>query len=232
MTADGGRDALAAWDAATDARGRARRPLAALLLGHGAGGDHRATLLAELARRLAVRGVAVGRFDFDYRAVGRKLPDPMPRLEAAYERASAEVSARAPSVPLWIGGKSMGGRVATHLAARGAPCAGLVLLGYPLHPAGKKDRLRDEHLPQVTAPMLFVQGTRDELCDLTLLAPVLTRCGDRARLHVVEDGDHSLEVRRCSGRSREDALGEIADVVAGFILPVGGQRSGGRRAPV
>jgi predicted alpha/beta-hydrolase family hydrolase len=209
--------ALAAWATPTDARGRRAPATAALLLGHGAGGDHRATLLAELARRLPTRGIAVGRFDFDYRAAGKKLPDPMPRLEARYERALADVAARVPGVPVFIGGKSMGGRVATHLAARGVACAGLVLLGYPLHPAGKKDRLRDAHLPAVVAPMLFVQGTRDDLCDLALLRPVLARCGDRARLHVVEDGDHSLEVRRSSGRTSEQALVDVVDVVAAFL---------------
>jgi predicted alpha/beta-hydrolase family hydrolase len=214
-------DALAAWDEAIDAEGRVVPASAALLLGHGAGGDHRAPLLAQLAHSLARRGVAVGRFDFDYRAAGKKLPDPMPRLEARYERALADVAARAPGVPLFVGGKSMGGRVATHLAARGVACAGVVLLGYPLHPAGKKDRLRDAHLPAVTAPMLFVQGTRDDLCDLALLAPVLARCGDRALLHVVADGDHSLEVRRSSGRTKEQALAEIVDVVAAFLRGAG-----------
>lgn len=189
---------------------------AVLVLGHGAGGDHRAILLAELARRLPARGIAVARFDFPYRAAGKKLPDPMPRLEAAYEAVVGAVRHRAPDVPLLAGGKSMGGRVATHLAARLVPIDGLVLLGYPLHPAGRKEKLRDAHLPSVQVPMLFVQGTRDDLCDLELLAPVLARCGGRARLHVVADGDHSLEVRRSSGRTSRDALDEVEEAVAAF----------------
>lgn len=199
------------WD---DAPGAAR---AVLVLGHGAGGDHRATLLAELARRLPRRGIAVVRFDFPYRAAGKKLPDPMPRLEAAYEAVVDAVRGRAPGVPLFLGGKSMGGRVASHLAARRIATDGLVLLGYPLHPAGKKEKLRDAHLPEVPVPMLFVQGTRDDLCDLDLLAPVLARCGDRARLHVVADGDHSLEVRKASGRTSRDAVDEVEAVVADFV---------------
>ena len=111
----------------------------------------------------------------------------------------------------------MGGRVATHLAARRVAADGLVLLGYPLHPAGKKEKLRDAHLPSVPVPMLFVQGTRDDLCDLALLEPVLARCGDRARLHVVEGGDHSLEVRRSSGRTGHEVLAEVAGVIADFV---------------
>jgi uncharacterized protein len=188
-----------------------------LLLGHGAGADHRAKLLAGLASALAQRGIAVARFDFPYRRAGKKLPDPMPRLEAAYEAAIAAVREKAPGARLFLGGKSMGSRVATHLAARGVACEGLVLLGYPLHPAGKKDKLRDAHLPQVPVPMLFLQGTRDELCDLDLLRPVLARCGDRARLHLVADGDHSLEVRRSSGRTNAEALAEVEEEVARFV---------------
>ena len=209
-------DALAAWDAPPAG------PCAVLVLGHGAGGDHRAVLLAELATRLPAHDIAVARFDFPYRAAGKKLPDPMPRLEEAYARAAAAAAARAPGVPLLLGGKSMGGRVATHLAARGVSCAGLVLLGYPLHPAGKKDRLRDAHLPDVRVPMLFVQGTRDDLCDLTLLAPVLARCGDRARLHVIEGADHQLELRRAA---RSDALAEVEAVVAAFVSDVAARRT-------
>jgi predicted alpha/beta-hydrolase family hydrolase len=207
---------LAAWDPP-----REGAPRATLVLGHGAGGDHRARLLVELARRLPERGVAVARFDFPYKAAGKKLPDPMHKLEAAYEAAARAASALAPAAPLFIGGKSMGGRVATHLVARGFACAGVVLLGYPLHPAGKKERLRDAHLPSVQVPMLFLSGTRDDLCDLDLLRPVLTRV-TRARLHVLDDGDHSLEVRVASGRSKQAALDEVVEVVAGFLL--GAQR--------
>jgi hypothetical protein len=212
--------ALAAWSAP---QGAIR---AALILGHGAGGDHRAKLLAELAERLPARGIAVARFDFTYRRAGKKLPDPMPRLEATYQRAIEEVVARAPAAPVFVGGKSMGGRVASHLAAQGLACAGLVLLGYPLHPAGKKEKLRDAHLPKVTVPMLFVQGTRDDLCDLDLLRPVLATCGDRPTLHVVADGNHSLEVRKLSGRTNAQALDEVEETVAAFVLSNASSRIG------
>jgi len=205
---------LAAWDAP------ATPPRAVLVLAHGAGGDHRAELLAGLARRLAARGVAVARFDFAYRAAGKKLPAPMTSLIPEYAAVVREVAQRAPGVPVFIGGKSMGGRAATHLATTsdGAGIRGIVLLGYPLHPAGKPSMLRDAHLPDVTIPMLFVQGTRDALCDLELLRPVLSRCGGRATLHVLEDGDHGLEVRKkFTGRSKADAWDEVERVVAAFV---------------
>jgi predicted alpha/beta-hydrolase family hydrolase len=204
---------LTAYDAPDEGE-----PRATLVLAHGAGGDHRAALLAAMAKNLPTAGIAVARFDFPYRAAGRKLPDPMAKLVPAYREAAEAARARAPSAPLFIGGKSMGGRAATHLAAEGFECRGVVLLGYPLHPAGKKERLRDAHLPDVPVPMLFVTGTRDDLCDLELLRPVLARCGGRAELLVVDDGDHSLEVRKASGRSAREVLGEIAGAITSFVL--------------
>lgn len=218
---DGG---LAAWDAP------ATPPRAVLVLAHGAGGDHRAELLADLARRLPARGIAVARFDFGYRIAGKKLPAPMATIVAEYAAVVRAVRERAPGVPIFIGGKSMGGRAATHLAvdpagadviggvARDAAVRGVVLLGYPLHPDGKPEKLRDAHLPSVSIPMLFVQGTRDALCDLALLRPVLARCGDRATLHILEDGNHGLEVRKkASGRSTAEAWDEVEHVIVAFL---------------
>jgi predicted alpha/beta-hydrolase family hydrolase len=211
---------IAAWDAPT------KRPRAVLVLAHGAGSDHRAPLLAYLAQRLPERGIAVVRFDFGYRIANKKLPAPMATIVPEWAAVVAAVRERAPRVPIFIGGKSMGGRAATHLAveSRGASVRGVVLLGYPLHPAGKPEKLRDAHLPDVRIPMLFVSGTRDELCDLSLFRPVLARCGDRAKLHVLPDGDHGLEVRKTiAGRSTADAWTEVEGVIASFI---GAVRSG------
>jgi len=207
---------IAAWDAP---RGRAR---AVLVLAHGAGSDHRAALLAHLAKQLPAHGIAVARFDFGYRAAGKKLPSPMPTLVPEWEAVVRAVHERGRGVPIFVGGKSMGGRAATHLAAErttdGAALRGVVLLGYPLHPAGKPEKLRDAHLPSVTVPMLFVSGTRDELCDLALFRPVLARCGDRATLHVIDDGDHGLEVRRTiAGRATAAAWDEAARAIVAFV---------------
>jgi uncharacterized protein len=120
-------------------------------------------------------------------------------------------------LPRILGGKSMGGRIASHVAAAGDPADGLLFLGYPLHPAGKPEQLRDAHLAQVQAPMLFLSGTRDSLCDLALLAPVLERLGRRATLAVIADGDHSFHVRKSSGRDDAAATGEVIAAAADWI---------------
>lgn len=210
---------IAAW---SPSEGPAR---AVLVLAHGAGGDHRAKLLAHVAERLPRERIAVARFDFGYRRAGRKLPAPMAALVPEYAAIVRAVAMRAPGVPIVVGGKSMGGRAATHLAtteeARHLGVRGVALLGYPLHPAGKPEKLRDAHLPDVPLPMLFLQGTRDALCDLDLLRPVLARCGARARLHVIDDGDHGLEVRKkVAGRSTMEAWNEVSDLIRDLVVRV------------
>jgi hypothetical protein len=117
---------------------------------------------------------------------------------------------------LFIGGKSMR-PIASHLAAAGEEIAGLVLLGYPLHPPGRPDRLRDAHLAAIRAPVLFLQGSRDSLCDLDLLRSALGRVKAPHRLHVIDDGDHSFKVRKRTGRAEGDVLAEIREAIAGFI---------------
>jgi hypothetical protein len=140
----------------------------------------------------------------------------MPLLELVYRAAIETMRARKPK-RLFVGGKSMGGRVASMLAAKGAACDGLVFLGYPLHPAGKPEKLREAHLPEIKAPMLFLEGTRDALCDLALLRPVLTRLGDRAAMHVVDGGDHSFDLLKSAGRTRESVHAEIITAVHAWI---------------
>jgi len=121
---------------------------------------------------------------------------------------------------LFLGGKSMGGRVASHLAAAGAECEGLLFLGYPLHPAGKPERLRDGHLADIECPMLFVEGTRDPLCRLELLQPVLARLGNRARLHLIEGGDHSFRLPKRLGRSEREVWDEILEAAIDWMAAV------------
>lgn len=198
------------------ARRKNQKPDVGLVLGHGAGGDMHHPLLETVAAELASRGCAVLRFNFLYKDLGRKAPDRMPKLERAFRGAIGAMRELQPR-RLVLGGKSMGGRVASLVAAGGEPCEGLVYLGYPLHPPRQPEKMRDEHLAAIQAPMLFLQGTRDPLCDLDLLRPVLARIGDRASLHVVEGGDHSFDVPKSAGRSVESVHAEIALAIDGWL---------------
>jgi len=186
----------------------------ALAFAHGAGSDMNQAINVRLADALAARGVLVMRFNFLYTEKKKRSPDWPPVLLKTY-RAAAEWLAARPEAKgrlLVLGGKSMGGRIASHLAALGDPCDGLWFLGYPLHPAGQPEKMRDAHLPDAKCPMLFLEGTRDPLCDLDLLKPVLKKIGPRATLHVIEGGDHSLSVPKSSGRTAADVEQELVDV--------------------
>lgn len=187
------------------------------IVGHGAGSDMRSPHVVATAAGLAARGHVALRFNFPYREAGSRFPDRMPALEQAYRAAAAWLLARQRGGRLFLGGRSLGGRVASHLAAEGFACDGLVFYGYPLHPANKPSALRDEHLPRIQAPMLFVQGARDALCDLDLLRPVLARIGPRATLHVVRGADHSFEVLKSSGRTEAEVQAEIAGAVDAWL---------------
>jgi predicted alpha/beta-hydrolase family hydrolase len=168
------------------------------------------------ARGLAERSSTVYRFNFLYTELGKKAPDRQPVLEETYAAVVEEIRSDAVG-PLILGGKSMGGRIASHIAASGTECDGLVFLGYPLHPPGRPDRIRDAHLGGVTAPMLFVEGTRDPFCPLDTLRDVLDKLGPRHELVVIDDGDHSLKVRKSSGRSTSAAWAEAMDAIADWI---------------
>jgi len=167
---------------------------------------------------LARAGFTTIKFNFPYTEVRRRAPDPRPVLERCYRAVLDAVLRDRTLAPRWvaIGGKSLGGRIASHLAADGAPVRGLLLLGYPLHPTGRPDALRADHLPAVPVPMLFVQGTRDALCDFARLRPVLAGL-PRATLHVVEQGDHSFRVPRRTGRTDAEVWGEIVAVSAAWL---------------
>lgn len=164
-----------------------------LILWHGAGGDVDNTHLLTLARGVADAGGWAARARFPYRVEGRRAPDRMPKLVAAARDTIAEIEAQVGEKPnLFLGGRSMGGRAASMLVAEGHRARGLVFLSYPLHPAGKKEKLRDAHLYDIEAPMLFLTGDKDALADMDLLRPVLAKLGDRATLEVWEKADHSF----------------------------------------
>jgi len=199
---------------------------AAIALAHGAGGTLEQPLLVALADGLAACGAHVLRFNFPYSDAGRGAPDRAPTLIATVAAAARWIAARpeAKGLPLVLGGKSMGGRMASMLLAgappgpgvpggdvpgEAPPAAGLLLVGYPLHPAGQPTKLRAEHLARVPCPLLFLEGTRDPLCDLALLRPALRKLGRRATLHVVEGGDHSFAVPRGLGRTAADVVAEL-----------------------
>lgn len=201
---------------------RAKEPMpATLILAHGAGAGQSHPFMIDMATRLASRGIDVVTFDFLYMTRGKKLPDRNETLEATWQAAIAATRARGglPIERLFIGGKSMGGRIASQIAAgSGAPrVAGLVFLGYPLHPPKKPQLRRDAHLPRVAVPMLFVQGTRDlfgTAKELRALAKKLPR----ASLHAVEGGDHSLTVPRREGpKAQEEALAVAAKAITTFV---------------
>jgi predicted alpha/beta-hydrolase family hydrolase len=187
-----------------------------LVLAHGAGGNMRSPFLAAFAAGLGAQGVGCLRFNFAYSEAGRRGPDPEKTLRAVWNAAFDKAVEK--GGPLWVGGKSMGGRIASMMVADGdLDAAGLVFVGYPLHPPGKVDRLRDEHLARVKVPMLFLQGTADPFARWDLLQAVVKRLGRNATLHRVEGGDHSFRVR---GRPKDDAgtATALAEVAARFIL--------------
>jgi len=194
----------------------------AVILGHGAGGDMTNPFLSTVQARLAREGFVAVKFNFPYTEARRRAPDPRPVLQRCYRAVVDAVLTDRRLAPPWIaiGGKSLGGRIASYVAAAGAPVRGLLFLGYPLHPAGRPERLRADHLPGIALPMLFVQGTRDALCDLELLRPVLARL-PRATLHTIDGGDHSFRVPRRAGRPDADVWNEIAGVAARWLRALG-----------
>ena len=188
----------------------------AVVLAHGAGGTRRAPLLTTIAEGLADAGHRVVLTNFPYSEDGRRVPDPPALLEATVDAvaAYAEVTLRAGRVVL--GGKSMGGRMASQLVAKGRPAAGLVFLGYPLHPPGRVESLRDGHLARIAPPMLFIQGTRDALARWDLMESVAARLPG-ATLHRVDDGDHSFRVRKRTGRTMVEVEAGIVTAITSWL---------------
>ncbi|MEM6994257.1 MAG: alpha/beta family hydrolase [Myxococcota bacterium] len=189
------------------------------VLAHGAGAGMLHRFMTSVAQLLHARGVATLRYQFPYTERGGRRPDPPKRLLATIAAAVEAGADAMPGTPIFAGGKSMGGRMTSQLAAAAAPevLRGLVYLGFPLHPPGKEGTQRAAHLPSITLPMLFIQGTRDKLADMTLMEEVMAGLPPTARMHVVEGADHSFGVLKRSGRTPEAVLAEIADATADFI---------------
>jgi uncharacterized protein len=191
----------------------------AVILAHGAGSDMNAPLLSAVHTGLATRGYVAVKFNFPYTERGGRAPDPAPVLEACYARVIEAIRHDPQIAPrrLVIGGKSLGGRMASHLAAKGEDVAGLIFLGYPLHPAGKPERLRVAHLDQIQSPMLFFAGTRDPLCNLDLLTETIRRLPARVTLHVIEGADHSFKLPKRLGRDPSAVWEEIIATSADWL---------------
>ena len=186
---------------------------------HGAGAGMTHPAMTAVAAELAERGIATLRYQFPYMEQRRKRPDPPPIAHAAVRAAVAMAHTRAPKLPLFAGGRSFGGRM-TSQAQAAAPLPGvrgLAFLGFPLHPAGKPSSDRAKHLADVKVPMLFLQGTRDALAELSLLEPVVKGLGSRAALHLLEGADHSFHVLKSSGRNDREVLAEILDAFAAWV---------------
>jgi predicted alpha/beta-hydrolase family hydrolase len=176
--------------------------------------------LKNITRGLAEQAIATARFNFLYSESKKRAPDRQPQLLACWRSVADWLKQDLGTASLFLGGKSMGGRMASYLAAEGYPCAGLVFLGYPLHPPGKTDRLRKAHLPGISVPMLFIAGTRDSFAKLDLLREAIEEISRLASLHVIEDGDHSFKVPKRAGRSQSQITAEILDVTVRWLKSV------------
>jgi predicted alpha/beta-hydrolase family hydrolase len=193
---------------------------ATLILAHGAGAPQTHPWMVKIATAIAARGIGVVTFNFLYTEAKRRAPDKNDVLETTWSAAIDAVRSRSGGrARVFLGGKSMGGRIATQVAAKSAPgdVTGLVLLGYPLHPPGKPAQLRTAHLPRVSAPMLFVQGSRDTFGTPEELRPVLEGLAQGTRLVVIDGGDHSFTLPKSSGQTLDTTLAHVADEVARFI---------------
>ncbi|MCA1709414.1 MAG: alpha/beta fold hydrolase [Actinobacteria bacterium] len=184
--------------------GPTEQPPQLLVLAHGAGASMDSDFMKFFAHELADDQRAVARFNFAYMEQGRRSPGPAKASEATFTDVLAHLRDELSPRSVFIGGKSYGGRIASHIASAGADVDGLVFLGYPLHAPGRPENMRDDHLYGIRCRMLFVEGTRDPFCPLATLEKVRQKLSDSALL-VVEDGDHSLKVRNSSGRDSRDA---------------------------
>lgn len=192
---------------------------ACYVFAHGAGAGMSHAFMSATAAELAELGIATLRFQFPYMERGSKRTDPPPICHATVRAAAATAGTLMPNVPLVAGGRSFGGRM-TSQAQADEPLPGvrgLVFLGFPLHPAGRPETARGTHLAKVTVPMLFVQGTRDELAKLSLLEPLVQRLAPHATLHLIADADHSFHVPAKTGRKDAEVRQEALRAVAAWI---------------
>ena len=190
------------------------------VLAHGAGGNMDDRGVLALSALYCERGLHVVRFNFPYRQRGSRRPDPMPLLQRSIVDVMASARSRIEATHWLIGGRSMGGRAASMLVADGHPCDGLLLLAYPLHPAGQSDKLRDAHLAQIEVPVLCFNGTRDALCRRDLMDAVVQRLTSDWTMHWLEGADHSFHVLQASGRTDADVMKEIGDATDTWLQPI------------
>jgi len=190
-----------------------------LVLAHGAGAGMRHRFMEEIAQKMADKSIATFRYQFAYMEKGIKRPDGEPVLTATVRAAVAAAKKHGEGLPLFAGGKSMGGRM-TSLAAAKEPLEGvrgLIYFGFPLHAAGRPSADRGQHLFDVKLPMLFLQGSRDALADLKLLKPLCARLGEKVELFVIDGGDHSFHLLKSSGRSDDQAVAEAVTKASSWI---------------
>jgi len=189
-----------------------------LVMGHGAGAGMAHPFLEKLAAELANAGIATLRYQFPYMEERGRVPDKPELLTATVAAAAGLAAKTAPELPLLAGGKSMGGRMTSQAAAENllASVKGLVFFGFPLHPPNRPSTKRAEHLTKVGVPMLFLQGTRDTLADLTLLRPACAKLGSRATLHIISEADHSFHVLKKAGKTDAEVMTELALTTAAW----------------
>jgi predicted alpha/beta-hydrolase family hydrolase len=195
---------------------------ACYVFAHGAGAGMAHPFMSSVAAGLGERRIAVLRYQFPYMEQGSKRPDPPALAQATVRAAVLEAKRLLPDLPLIAGGKSFGGRM-TSQAQAASPLTGvrgLAFLGFPLHPAGQPSDARAAHLSDVRVPMLFIQGTRDTLAELSLLRPLVRRLGPRATLRLFDDADHSFHVPKRSGRKDADVMRDLLDGLAAWIVTV------------
>jgi uncharacterized protein len=192
------------------------------VLAHGAGAGMRHHFLESLVHALSGRGVATLRYQFPYMEAGSKRPDSPAVAEDTVRAAVAAATEMAGGIPVLAGGKSFGGRMTSGAAAKSLPgVRGLVFLGFPLHPPGKPATDRADHLDRVEVPMLFLQGTRDQFAQLDLITSVCRRLEPRSTLHVIDEGDHSFNVPRRTGRTSGSVIDELADTMVRWASFIG-----------
>jgi uncharacterized protein len=190
-------------------------PSTCLIIAHGAGGPMHTPFIRYFHTELAKRGFLTVKFNFPYMEARRRVPDRREILEESY-RTIVDQAKNSRSKPsrMFIGGKSMGGRIASQIAANGVDVNGLFFLGYPLHPIGKTDQLRDEHLYRIKKPMLFLSGTRDSFARQDLLEKVVSKIGPNAEIHWIQNGDHSFKTpdsKKGSTDTLREALASLLD---------------------
>ena len=197
---------------------------AVFVCAHGAGGNMYDRGITATAKALREHGVGVVRYNFQYTEKGSKRPDPMPRLKECVKAVVARTRDELAPDLLVMGGRSMGGRASSMLAADGFECDGLLLLAYPLHPAGDKTKLRDAHLPAIKMPVLCLSGTRDALCDRSLMENALKTVNTDWEMHWVEGADHSFHVLKSSGRTDAQVLEEIGSTAENWLHRIAATR--------